>query len=264
VTPAAFTDSHAHLDRSEYDEDRLSILERARQAGVTTIINVALGPEEENFVRADDFVMSHKGVYLAAGVHPHDVRRMSDGTLSILRDYAERGRLVAIGEIGLDYHYDLSPRETQRRRFREMLELASEVRLPVIIHSREAFDDTFAILKETGVLSKTGGVLHCFGGTKSEADAFLSLGAYIGFSGILTFKKAASVKEAARDVPWDRILIETDAPFLAPEPHRGKRNEPSYVVRVAEALAEIKGVPLPEAANITALNSARLFRLPPA
>jgi TatD DNase family protein len=262
MTPLFLTDSHAHLDREVYDEDRGEVLDRARKAGVATLVNVALGPEEAALSRAYAFALATTGVYLAVGVHPHDVGRMTDETLSVLRGYAGREKVVAIGEIGLDYHYDHSPRDLQRRRFGELLSIAVEKDLPVVIHSREAFDDTFAILEESGILSRAGGVLHCFGGTAEEAVSYMKLGAHIGFSGILTFKKAVNVHEAARSVAWDRILIETDAPYLAPEPHRGKRNEPAHVVAVAEALSKIKGVSLQEAARITTENAARLFRLP--
>ena len=264
VTPILFTDSHAHLDRDVYDEDRALMLERARLAGVTEIINVALGPEEEHFARAHRLALATPGMHLAVGVHPHDASRMTDETLPLLRRYARMERVVGIGEIGLDYHYDRSPREIQRARFQELLELALEVNLPVIIHSREAFDDTLAILEKTDVLSNVGGVLHCFGGTAAEAHAYLDLGAHIGFSGIVTFKKAQNVQEAARVVPWNRILIETDAPFLAPQPHRGKRNEPAYVIGVAEGLAAIKGASLADVARITRENATALFRLPSA
>lgn len=264
MIPLSFIDSHAHLDRDVYDEDRASVLERARQAGVTRIINIALGPEIEALESAHTFALETPGTFLAVGVHPHDVSRMTDESVSLVRAYSQKERVVAIGEIGLDYHYDYSPREMQRARFREFLELAIAVNLPVIIHSREAFDDTLAILSETEALSKVGGVLHCFGGTAQEAQKYLALGAHIGFAGIVTFKKATNIHEAAKVVPWERILIETDAPFLAPEPYRGKRNESAFVVRVAEKLAELKGSALPEVAQVTTQNAERLFRLPSA
>lgn len=259
-----FVDSHAHLDREVFDDDRASVLERARQAGVKTILNIALGPDEDVIERAHRFTLEHRGIYLAVGIHPHDVGRMTNNTVSLLRNYCSKERFVAVGEIGLDYHHGPASKETQRARFRELLELALDANFPVVVHSREAFDDTLQDLADLNVLENVGGVLHCFGGGAEEAKRALELGAYIGFAGILTFKKAENVKKAARVVPLDRILLETDAPFLAPEPHRGKRNEPAFVVRIAEALAQIKGVTVQEVARVTTQNAGKLFRLPTA
>ncbi|MFH1263306.1 MAG: TatD family hydrolase [Pseudomonadota bacterium] len=264
MTVPLLTDSHAHLDRNVYDTDREEVLFRAREAGVGTIVNIGLGPAPADFERAHQFTITHEGIFLAVGVHPHDVKGMTGETMAILRDYLARDRVVAVGEIGLDYHYDHSPREVQRRWFREMVELALEMNFPVIIHSREAVEDTYSILKEADAFRRVGGVLHCFGGNAEEAARFVELGAHIGFAGIVTFKKGHNVRGAAKEVPIDRILIETDAPFLAPEPFRGKRNEPAFVRRVAEVLAEIRGLLFEETVRVTTANSARLFRFPPA
>ncbi len=257
-----FVDSHAHLDRDVYDADRGDVLARARAAGVRTIVNIGLGPDEEALRRAYDFTRSEPGIYLAVGVHPHDVSGMTDATIPFLRELCSKEKVVAVGEIGLDYHYEHSPRQVQRARFRELLGLAIDVQLPVILHSREASADLFDALQETGLFSKVGGVFHCFGGDAAEAERAVRAGAYVGFAGIVTFKKAENVKAAARSVPLERILIETDAPFLAPEPFRGKRNEPAFVVRVAEVLAQVRGVSVEEIARITTANARALFRLP--
>ncbi len=255
----SFTDSHAHVDMEPFDADRDGVISCAREASVDTIVNIALGPEKEKIERAYRLTQATNGMFMAAGVHPHDAAKMDDATPDYLREIASRPKVVAIGEIGLDYFYEHSPRETQRKVFGCLLDLALEMKKPVSIHSRDAFDDTYSLVRDRNLFRTVGGVLHCFTGTAKEAEAFLAEGAYISFSGIITFKKAENVREAARVVPLERMLIETDAPFLAPEPHRGKRNEPAFVVRVAETIAALKGLLVSDIAHATTINAKSLF-----
>jgi TatD DNase family protein len=255
-----FTDSHAHLDYDSYDADRADMLARAEAAGVTKILNISLGPETEKWEKSVARFGGRKDVGLAFGVHPHDVSRATAETLGHLRGYLKRPDAVAVGEVGLDFFYEHSPREEQVLWFGRFLDLALELHLPVSIHSRDAFEETLAEVRARDLFRRVGGVLHCFTGTSEEARAYLDLGAFISFSGIITFKKADGLREAVRFVPLDRMLIETDAPFLAPDSHRGKRNEPAFVVRVAEAVAAIKGLTPEEVGKITAENASRLFR----
>src|SRR3712207_442115 len=227
-----FVDSHAHIDGEEFDADRVEVVERARAAGVRAILNVGTGdPHGGSFERAVAVAEEFEGVYAAAGVHPHDARLYDDAAekrlLEVLRS---SGRVVALGEIGLDYHYDNSPREVQREVFARQLRLAREEGLPVVIHSREADDDTAEILRRELGGSGTRGVMHCFGGGPDLAGAALALGFYVSFAGNVTFKKAEALREVAAVVPTGRMLVETDCPFLAPVPHRGRRNEPAHVV----------------------------------
>ncbi len=255
------TDSHAHLNMEPFSQDLDQVINRAREAGLRNILNIALGPEIENLNQAFDFVQRQEGIYLAVGVHPHDSHKMNDETVSVLQSFSGRKKVVAIGEIGLDYYYEHCPREIQRERFGQLLDLALTVTLPVCIHSRDAFEDTYHAIGERNIFKRIGGVLHCFTGTKEEAQKYLELGAYISFSGIVTFKKAHTVQEAAKTVPIEKMLIETDSPFLAPVPFRGKRNEPSYIVKVAEAIAELKGLSVNDVARITSHNAQELFQI---
>jgi TatD DNase family protein len=261
--PVNFTDSHAHLGMPAFAPDLPDVLIRARAAGVTRILNIALGPDPEELDRACELSTSTEGVATAVGVHPHEARRMTDSTLDELRRLTKRFKVAALGEIGLDFHYLHSPRDVQLLRFGQLLDLALDLGLPVIVHSREATEETHREVSSRKIFERVGGVLHCFSGTQDEAKRFLDLGAHVSFTGIITFKKAEALREVVRFVPLDRLLIETDAPYLAPEPNRGKRNEPAYVVQVAQAVADAKGLPLADVARITAENAARLFRLTP-
>lgn len=256
------TDSHAHLDRDEYDADRDTMFLRAREAGVQRMLNVALGPEVAHFERAAKLAESHDGMYVAFGVHPHDADRMTDATLVDLRAWCRHPKAVAVGEIGLDFFYNHSKRDAQVHRFHQMLDLAIEIGKPISIHSRDAFEETLAAVASRDVFRKVGGVLHCFTGDVAQAAQYVALGAYISLSGIVTFKKAEGLRDVARSVPLDRLLIETDAPFLTPEPHRGKRNEPCFVGRVAEVIAQSRGLTTAEVADATTKNAARLFGWP--
>jgi len=250
-------DSHAHLDMEEFDRDRDEVIARAGRAGVGAI----LCPRELTGARsaAGLGVNEAPGPVLlaAAGVHPHEARRLRPETLGRLGAMAAAREIRAVGEIGLDFHYNLSPPETQRELFRAQLGLAGRAGLPAIIHSRNAGKEILGIIREEGFTS--GGVLHCFTETWEIAEAALEAGFYISFSGIVTFPKAGELRAVAAKVPLDRILVETDAPYLAPVPNRGKRNEPAYVVETARLLAGLRGLPLEEFAAATSANFFRLF-----
>ena len=267
-----FIDSHCHLDGPEYDADRKDVIARAVDAGVTTMLNVGTGdPHSGAFERAVELSDKHQEVYCAIGVHPHDAKLFDDAAERRLVDLAKgSARVIAWGEIGLDYHYDHSPREVQREVFRRQLRIARSLNLPVIIHSREANDDTIQILREelrgTDVSpvshapdARATGVLHCFGGTLQMAQDAIELGFYISFAGTLTFKKADDLREIARQLPLERLLVETDCPYLTPVPYRGKRNEPARVVETAKILAALHDKQLEEIGRITTENFRVLF-----
>jgi TatD DNase family protein len=252
-----FADSHTHIDLAEFDSDRPALLRRAAEAGVVRMLLVA---------QADDSVGLDRGLTIArdcglkvsGGLHPHEAIHWSDGLAERLRDLGHARTLCAIGEIGLDFHYDHSPRDVQEEAFRQQIRIAREVKLPVIIHTREADARTIAILEEEHA-SEVTGVIHCFTGGQDLADAALAMGFYISFSGIACFSNADPLRAVARTVPLERFLVETDCPFLAPPPHRGKRNEPAFVVDVARRMAEIKGIPLETLGDATVENFERLF-----
>ena len=261
-----FVDSHAHIDGEEFDADRDEVVGRAREAGVRAILNVGTGdPNSGSLERAVWVAEKYEGVYAAAGVHPHDARLYDDAVEGRLADLL-RGhtRVVALGEIGLDYHYEHSPREVQREVFARQLRLARGLSLPVIIHSREADAETLDILSAEYAGAPRGGVMHCFGGGPALAEGALGLGFYISFAGNVTFKKADSLREVARSVPPERLLVETDCPYLAPVPHRGRRNEPAHVVATARFLADLRGVAPEELGRDTCDNFSRLFGVEPA
>jgi TatD DNase family protein len=258
-----FIDSHAHIDGEEYDADRALVVERAREAGVRAILNVGTGdPHSGSLERAVAVAEQFENIYAAVGVHPHDARLFDEKAAARLNGIVhESPRVIAWGEIGLDYHYDHSPRETQRRVFREQLQMARALSLPVIIHSREADEDTVSILRAEWSDAPRGGIMHCFGGTLAMARSVLELGFMISFAGNVTFKKAENLREVARSVPADRLLIETDCPYLAPVPFRGRRNEPAHVREVARCLAELHGTDTEEMGRITTENFSRFFKL---
>jgi TatD DNase family protein len=276
-----FIDSHCHIDGPEYDADRDEVIARARADGLTAMLNVGTGdPHSGALERAVELAETHEDIYAAVGVHPHDARFFDDAAEQKLLDLVKQSRrVIAWGEIGLDYHYDNSPREVQREVFRRQLRLARSVQLTVVIHSREADDETIAILTEelagnsvtavppvnhaqdAGTTTKLSGrgVMHCFGGSLKMAQSAIELGFFISFAGNLTFKKAETLREVARQLPLDRLLIETDCPYLTPVPFRGKRNEPARVIETARCLAEIHGKTLEEIGRITSENFVRLF-----
>jgi TatD DNase family protein len=253
-------DSHCHIDMPQFDADRAEVIARARAAGVSEMLLVG-GVDAEQGHRRALRVAAETGLPVSAGVHPHEAKLADASVYDELRGLAREGRIAAIGEIGLDFHYDHSPRDVQREAFRQQIRLARDVGLPVIIHTRSADDESASILEEEGA-QDCGGVIHCFTGTEELARRALALGFYISFSGIIAFPRAENIHAVARSAPLDRILVETDAPFLAPPPHRGKRNEPAFVVEVARYVAKLRGVP-PEQVGVAAEASyRRLFRRP--
>lgn len=256
-----FVDSHCHIDGPEYDSDREEVIARAREAGVTKMLNVGTGdPQSGAFERAVALAEQHQEVYCAIGVHPHDAKLFDEAAQQRLIDLAKQSsRVVAWGEIGLDYHYDHSPRDVQRDVFRRQLAIARELNLPVVIHSREADDDTIAILREELSGYSRAGVLHCFGGSLQMAEQAIEIGFFVSFAGNLTFKKADDLRAIAQKLPLERLLVETDCPYLTPVPFRGKRNEPARVVETAKFLAELKGIDLDEIAGVTSTNFSGLF-----
>jgi TatD DNase family protein len=258
-----FVDSHAHIDGQEFDADRDDVIQRARDAGVVAILNVATGdPHTDAFTRGVSLAEKHPDIYAAIGVHPHDAR-LFDATAEkqLINLQAESSRIIAWGEIGLDFHYDNSPREVQLDVFRRQLRIARELHLPVIIHTREAETETIEILESEWASSGLPGIMHCFSGSLALAKRALGLGFFISFSGIITFKKAEGLRAVAREVPLDKLLIETDCPYLAPVPFRGKRNEPSYVVEVARCLANLHHTTTKTIAGISQKNFSDLFGL---
>jgi TatD DNase family protein len=262
--PSSFlVDSHAHIDGPEYEADREDVLQRARDAGVKTILNIGTGdPHSGALERAVYLAETHKGLYAAIGTHPHDARLFDDPAEARIRNLIQQSsRVIAWGEIGLDFHYDNSPRDVQIEVFRRQLRRAREVSLPVIVHTREAEDETIDILRSEWSGSGLPGIMHCFSGTLRLAEKAIELGFSISFAGIVTFKKADDLRAVARVVPIDRLLIETDCPYLAPVPYRGKRNEPAYVVEVARCLGALRGISLEDMGRITSGNFARLFGL---
>jgi TatD DNase family protein len=251
-----FVDSHCHLDDQRFADDLEAVLDRAAAAGVTRILTIGTGdgpPEIDRAVRLAD---RYPQVFASVGVHPHDAAKVTPKTYDDLRALASHPKVIAFGEIGLDYHYDFSPRETQCEVFIEQLKIAQAVNLPITIHTREAWDDTMSILRE----NQAGiGVMHCFTGDPAQAREALALGFHLSYGGVLTFKTAESVRESARITPDDRLLIETDAPYLAPIPHRGKRNEPAMMVETARRLAEARETTIEAVAALTTANFDRLF-----
>ncbi|MDW8168662.1 MAG: TatD family hydrolase [Acidobacteriota bacterium] len=252
-----FADAHAHVNAPEFEADRHAVLARARAGGVAVILDVALSGPEPTFERALALAEAHDGIYLALGVHPHDAKTYTADLEERLLALSAHPKVIAWGEIGLDYHYDHSPRPVQREVFRRQLQVAERRGLPVIIHSREAEADTLALLQEHG--PRVRGMMHCFTGSLEMARRCVELGLYISFSGIITFRNASALVEVVRALPRERILIETDCPYLAPVPYRGKRNEPLFVREVARRLADVWGESLEAVARQTTENFLALF-----
>jgi TatD DNase family protein len=252
----AFIDTHCHIEMKEFDRDRDEVLARSREAGIESLITI--GSDLEGTLKGVALAEQHTGIYCSVGIHPHDAKYFTAETYRRLKELTRKPAVVAIGETGLDFHYDHSPRNVQRRVFQQHLLLAGEAGLPVVIHCREASSDTLQIVRDTGI---TNGVFHCFSGDITMAEEVMALGFCISLAGPVTFRKAQGLHELARVVPDDYLLIETDAPYLAPEPFRGKRNEPSYLVYTAKRIAELRGVSLQDIARITTLNAKHLFRM---
>ncbi len=253
-------DSHCHIDMPDFDGDRDEVVARARATGLVEMVVVG-GIDGRGGQRSALEVAERYGLPATAGVHPHEARAADQPAYETLRGLGREGRIVAIGEIGLDFHYDHSPRGAQREAFRRQIRLARDLGLPVVVHTREADEETAAILEQEGA-GEVGGVIHCFTGGLDLARRALDVGFLISFSGIVTFPRAEVIQLVARDTPLDRLLFETDAPFLAPPPHRGKRNEPAFVVEVARKVAALRGMDVEQIVEVARRNHARLFRRP--
>lgn len=249
-------DTHAHLNADQYKEDLNEVMERAKEAGVSNI--VVVGFDTLTIKRAMELAEAHDYIYACVGWHPVDAIDMTDDDLKWIEELASHPKVVAIGEMGLDYHWDKSPHDIQKEVFRKQIRLAQKVKLPIVIHNRDATADIVEILREEGA-AEVGGIMHCFSGSVEIAKECLDMNFYISLGGPVTFKNAKKPKEVALEIPLDKLLIETDCPYLTPHPYRGQRNEPSYVKLVAEQIAEIKGVTFEEIARATSDNAKKLF-----
>jgi TatD DNase family protein len=254
-------DSHAHIDFPQFDEDRDAMLERARAAGVSALLAIGTGPGPEKLDAALPFAERHDWIYATVGIHPHEVKEVTPQHLDQLARLAKHPKVIAWGEIGLDYHYDHSPRDVQQRVFRDQMALAREAALPIIIHCRDAWTDCLNLIEEEWKSSGLGGILHCFSGTLEDARRGVDIGFMISFAGNATYPKAQNLRDIAKALPLENLLIETDAPYLAPQPYRGKRNEPAYVAEVARTLASVRNLRPEEAASATAENFRRFFHV---
>jgi TatD DNase family protein len=261
-------DTHCHLEMDDFNPDRDEVIERAKDAGIEAIITI--GSDLQGNTGGLELSKKYDFIYSAVGFHPHDAKDFTEEIFNQIKEWTlkfkiqipkskfQDSKIVAIGEIGLDYHYDNSPRDVQKEVFKKQLQYAKEVNLPVIIHSREAKKDTLQIIKESGA---SKGVFHCFSGDMDMAEKAMAMGFYISLAGPVTFRNAKNPREIAKSIPDDYLLIETDAPYLTPEPYRGKRNEPSYIVHTAKVIAEIRGITLEDLSRITTLNTKRLFNI---
>jgi TatD DNase family protein len=254
-------DSHAHIDFPQFDADRDAMLARAQDAGVSTLLAIGVGPGPEKLDAALPYADAHDWIYTTVGIHPHEAKQVTSAHLAKLENLARHPKVIAFGEIGLDYFYDHSPRDVQDRVFRQQMELAGAAKLPVVIHCRDAWDDCLRVLEEVWKPTGLGGILHCFTGSLEYAQRGLELGFLISFTGNITYPKAQGIREVAKVLPLANILIETDSPYLAPQALRGKRNEPAYVLEVAKALATVRNLELQETAVATTANFRRFFRL---
>ncbi|MDN5331011.1 MAG: TatD DNase family protein [Tepidanaerobacteraceae bacterium] len=250
---SVLVDAHAHLDDAAFDGEREELLKNIKEQG---IIVINAGSDLESSRASLELARNYDFVYACVGVHPHEASKVSPDYIDVLRDLARHPKVVAIGEIGLDYHYNFSPGEVQKKVFEAQLSLAKELGLPVVVHSREALGDTLEILKKAGVKK---GLMHCYSGSLTEAWDFLALGFYFSFGGILTFKKAEDMRKVAAGLPKERVLIETDCPYLSPEPFRGKRNDPTRLIYIARALSDIWGISERKVGEITKSNAKELF-----
>lgn len=251
-------DSHAHYDDERFNEDREEAIVAAHEAGIGYILNAS--SDRDSVVETLSLARKYHYIFGAIGIHPHNVEDIDENFISKLNSYACEPKVVAIGEIGLDYHYDFSPRELQKKWFARQIRLARELRLPIVVHSREASEDTLRIFKEESAM-EVGGVLHCYTGSLEMAKNFLELDLYIGIGGAVTFKNAKRLLDVVRYIPQNRLLIETDCPYMTPEPHRGKRNDSRYVRLVAERIAELRGESYHEVEKYTTQNAKDLFKI---
>ncbi|MFE8704022.1 TatD family hydrolase [Cytobacillus sp. FJAT-54145] len=249
-------DTHAHLNAEQFEEDLVEVITRAKDEGVSNI--VVVGFDRPTINKAMELTEKYEFIYACVGWHPVDAIDMTDEDLDWIEELASHPKVVAIGEMGLDYYWDKSPKDIQKEVFRKQIRLAKKVKLPIVIHNRDATADVVEILKEEDA-KEVGGIMHCYGGSVETAKECIDMNFLISLGGPVTFKNAKKPKEVAVEVPLDKLLIETDCPYLAPHPNRGKRNEPSYVKLVAEQIAELKGVTYEEVAEITTRNAKKLF-----
>ena len=262
-------DSHAHLDGSQFASDRDAVIQRAHDAGVRALLAIGNGDGPDDIACAIPFAERYPWIYASIGVHPHEARLLTPAHLEALERLAHHPRVIAIGEIGLDYHYDHSPRDAQQHVFRQQLDVAAAVKLPILIHCRpsqgstNAWDDLLAILREQWAPTGLGGVMHCFTGNLSQARASLDLGFILSFAGNISYPKAQNIRDAAAMVPLDRFFLETDCPYLAPTPYRGKRNEPAYVIETTRHFAQLRNLSPEDAGSLALANFHRFFNLPP-
>jgi TatD DNase family protein len=254
-------DSHAHIDAPQFAEDREAMLGRARVAGVCALLAIGTGPGPEKLDAALPLAEAHDWIYTTVGIHPHEAREVAQAHLDELTRLAKHPKVIAWGEIGLDYFYDHSPRDVQQRVFRDQMALAREARLPIIIHCRDAWADCLTLLEEVWRPAGLGGILHCFTSTLENARRGLDMGFLISFAGNSTYPKTQNLRDVAKALPLENILIETDSPYLAPQAYRGKRNEPAYLAEVARTLASVRDLPAEEFAARTAGNFRRFFHL---
>lgn len=262
-----FVDSHAHLDGKQFDADREQVIARAREAGVRTIVAIGNGDGPPTLDAGIRLAEKHPSMYATIGIHPHEARLADAAAYQQMEQLARHPKVIAWGEIGLDYYYDHSPRETQQAVFKQQMELAAAAKLPIVIHCRpsdnteNAWDDCLAMIEDQWAPKGLGGILHCFTGNWGQAKRALDVGFMISFAGNVTFPKAQQIRDAAVEVPLDRMLIETDCPYLAPIPHRGKRNEPAFVKETARKLGELRGLSMEEVGEQTAGNFYKFFKL---
>lgn len=254
-----FIDTHVHLNAEQYNEDLQDVIDRALEAGVSQM--VVIGFDQKTIKRAIELAEEYDFIFAVVGWHPVDAIDCTDDDLKWIEELASHPKVVAIGETGLDYHWDKSPKEIQQQIFRKQIQLAQRVNLPLVIHNRDATEDVVRILQEEQA-EKTGGVMHCFGGSVETAKTCIDMNFMISLGGPVTFKNAKKPKEVAKEIPLEWLMIETDAPYLAPHPHRGKRNEPSLVPLVAEEIARLKGVSIEVVAQLTTENAKRFYKLP--
>src|SRR3984957_12310393 len=262
-----FVDSHAHLDGKQFDSDREDVIARAREAGVQTIVAIGNGDGPPALDAGIQLADKHPFIYATIGIHPHEARLASDQAYSEMERLARHPKVIAWGEIGLDYYYDHSPRETQKQVFNRQMELAAAAKLPIVIHCRpsdgsdDAWEDCLGLIKDEWAPKGYGGILRCFTGNLAQAKRSLDMGFMISFAGNLTFPKAQQIRATALEIPLDRVLIETDSPYLAPIPHRGKRNEPAFVKETACKLAELRGLSTDAIGEQTSRNFYNFFKL---
>ncbi len=262
-----FVDSHAQLDGERFDSDREEVIARAREAGVATVVAIGNGDGPAQVDCGIRLAEKYKFIYATLGVHPHEAKLANEGVYQNMERLARHPKVIAWGEIGLDYYYDHSPRETQKEVFTRQMELAAAAKLPIVIHCRpsegsnDAWEECMGLIREHWAPPRLGGILHCFTGNWPQAKRALDMGFMISFAGNLTFPKAQQIRDAALEVPLDRILIETDSPYLAPVPHRGKRNEPAFVAETARKLAELRGLSTSDIGEQTSRNFYKFFKL---